>query len=94
LQLEEEDAEACKGERKLVVGTVGVAEERVATLASVRRDQSFCTRWLLLLLRVEAARNGGCCYCWGHGGGNEKEFRRGGRERERWCSHHVRLLGV
>jgi hypothetical protein len=38
LQLEEEDAEACKGERKLVVGTVGVAEERVAALASIRRD--------------------------------------------------------
>jgi len=67
-----------------------VAEERVATLASVRRDQSFCTRWLLLLVRVEAVVKGGCCYCWSHGGGEEKEFhkgereggREGGRERE------------
>jgi len=48
LQLEEE-AKACKGEGKLAVGTVGAAEERVAALASVRRDKSFWTRWLLLL---------------------------------------------
>jgi hypothetical protein len=38
LQLEEEEAEACKGEGTLAVGTVGVAEERVAALASIRRD--------------------------------------------------------
>ena len=48
MQLEEE-AKACKGEGKLAVGTVGAAEERVAALASVRRDKSFWTRWLLLL---------------------------------------------
>jgi len=58
-----------------------VAEERVATLASVRRDQSFCTRWLLLVVRVEAVVKDGYCYCWSHDGGEEKEFRKGGRER-------------
>jgi hypothetical protein len=45
----EEEADACKGEGKLVVGTVGVVEERVVALASSRRDKSFWTRWLLLL---------------------------------------------
>ena len=38
LQLEEEEAKACKGEGKLAVGIVEVAEERVVALASVRRD--------------------------------------------------------
>jgi hypothetical protein len=47
---------------------------------------------LLLLVRVEAAGKGGRCYCWSHGGGEEKDFRREERERERWCNHHVRLL--
>jgi len=50
LQLEGEEAEVCKGEGKLAVGTVGVAEERVAALASVGKDKSFWARWLLLLL--------------------------------------------
>jgi len=47
---------------------------------------------LLLLVRVEAAGKGGHCYCWSHGGGEEKDFCREERERERWCNHHVRLL--
>jgi hypothetical protein len=40
-QLEEEEAEACKGEGKLVVGTIGVAEGRVAALAAFGKDKSF-----------------------------------------------------
>ena len=31
-----------------MVGTVGVAEERVVALVSVRRDKSLWTRWLML----------------------------------------------
>jgi hypothetical protein len=43
LQLEEE-AEACKGEGMFTVRIVGVDEERVVALASVRRNKSFWTR--------------------------------------------------
>ena len=40
LQLEEEEAEeACKGDGKLAVGTVGVAEERVATLTTAGKEK-------------------------------------------------------
>jgi hypothetical protein len=31
---------------------------------------------LLLLVRVEAAGEGGCCYCWSRGGGEEIDFHR------------------
>jgi hypothetical protein len=44
LQLGEEEAEACKGEGKLTVGTVGVGEERVSALASIGKDKSFWAR--------------------------------------------------
>jgi hypothetical protein len=50
LEEEEEEEEACKGKKKLAIGTVGVAEERVVALAAVRKDKSFSVRWLLLLL--------------------------------------------
>jgi len=50
-QLEEEEAEACRGEGKLTIGTIGVAEKRVAALAVFGKDKSFWARWLLLLLQ-------------------------------------------
>jgi hypothetical protein len=40
-QLEEEEAEACKGEGKLAVGTIGVAEGRAAALAAFGKVKSF-----------------------------------------------------
>jgi hypothetical protein len=50
---------------------------------------------LLLLVRVEAAGKGGCYYSWGRGGEREKSFaEKREREREKWCSHHVRMLSV
>jgi hypothetical protein len=52
----------------------------------------------LLLVKVEAAGNSGCYCCWSRGGKGGKVFhreeRKRRRERERWCSHHARLLGV
>ena len=39
-QLEEEEEDACKGERKLTVGTVGAAEKRLATLTAVGKERT------------------------------------------------------
>jgi hypothetical protein len=49
-QLEEEGTESGKGERKLVAGNVGVAEERATVLVAFGKDKSFWEMWLLLLL--------------------------------------------
>jgi len=42
--------EACEGEGKLAVGTVGVVEERATTLAVFGKEKSFWERWWPLLL--------------------------------------------
>jgi hypothetical protein len=39
--LEEEEVEACRGEGKLAIGTIGVAEKRVTALAVFGKDKSF-----------------------------------------------------
>nr|TKR84713.1 hypothetical protein D5086_0000255010 [Populus alba] len=73
LQLEEEDA--CKGEGKLTVATVGAVEERAVVLAVFGKGRSFWSRWLLLLLLLLGASVTG-----------EINF---AEERERWCNHRV-----
>jgi hypothetical protein len=65
-----------------MVGAVGVAEERVVALTIVGKDESRWKWWLLLLLLVLRSR-------WQR----IRFLHRGGRERERFCDHHVRWLG-
>ena len=48
-QLEEEGIKSCKGEGKLAIGIVGVAEMRAVVLAAFGNDKSFWAKWLLLL---------------------------------------------
>jgi hypothetical protein len=52
----EEKAEACKGEGKLVVGTVGVAKEKAVALAAFGKDKRFWARWWPLLLLLSGSR--------------------------------------